>query len=239
MAWGDKDRFPNIAWSVFEENANGWVSKSLLTDRGSHDGPALAVYGGSLYMIWRGIVGDETDQHLYRSVFDERTDSWSPQEQMMPPQPPALPPPPLSVGWFASRARPAIATFQNALWMACVGQITFGPAGGTPDEPGQDPGEGDTPGGEGFPPDLRLFSMVAGPSGVVPFPVPNWMTLIQDSAKNEFLCGAWLALAVYAHAPGSLRNFLLTHQFDPARGVREFIREFWPEMSSVRRLMTS
>jgi hypothetical protein len=35
----------------------------------------------------------------------------------------------------------------------------------------------------------------------------------------------------------SLREFLLAHHFDPSRGVREFIREFSPGVSSVRTLM--
>ena len=117
---------------------------------------------------------------------------------------------------------------------------------GPPDQPGEDTtgikgshDPGDTPGGEAFPPDLRLFYAVSPESNIVPYPVPNWMTLIQDSAGHDFLTGGWPALAVYAEAPGSLRNFLLTRGFEPNRGIREFVREFWPEVSSVRTLMRS
>jgi hypothetical protein len=234
MAWIDPANSPNISWATYDEHANSWILRSVLTDRGSHDGPALITFGQRLYMIWRGIVGDETDQHLYRSVYDEASGQWSPQEQMTPPQPPAKPPPQQAVGWLASRVRPALARFQASLYMACVGDITSGPAGGQPDDPTDN-----TPGGETFPPDLRVFYTVSSGTNIVPYPVPNWMALAQDNAGHDFLSGGWPALAVYAYAPGSLRNFLTTRSFDPSKGVREFAREFWPEASSLRTLMSS
>jgi len=35
----------------------------------------------------------------------------------------------------------------------------------------------------------------------------------------------------------SLRQFLVTRGFDPGRGLREFIQEFWPGISSLRVLL--
>jgi len=243
MAWCPPGSV-NIAWASYDGHA--WSARAILGDRASHDGPAFVVAAGALTMIWRGAILDTSDKHLYWSVLDPASGTWSPQQQIDPPQPRPEPVPPDSAAWIASRVRPGVAVwrrkrFETDLVYACVGLHYLSPGGGTPDPPAGDPTGtgGDTendPGQDGEPPDLRMFSATAG-QGRTPDPVPDWMTLVHDAGGSELRSGAEPALAAFAPAHGSLRTFLDVRGADPSDGLRAFTRDYWPGAPGARRLL--
>ncbi|WP_334819315.1 hypothetical protein, partial [Nostoc sp.] len=80
-----------------------WSPQQLTSgDRGTSTTPALASYGGRLYMVWKG-VGD--DSAIYYSSFDGS--SWSPQQ--------------LTSGDRGTSAAPALASYGGRLYMVWKG----------------------------------------------------------------------------------------------------------------------
>jgi len=79
-----------------------WSPQQLTSgDRGTSTTPALASYGGRLYMVWKGI----NDTGIYYSFFDGGF--WSPQQ--------------LTSGDRGTSSAPALASYGGSLYMAWKG----------------------------------------------------------------------------------------------------------------------
>lgn len=113
MAWrgpGDPNVFggggdDNLWWATYDGNADlKWSDQQPLRDRGSNEGPALAVFQDKLFMAWRGVSGD---QDLYWATYDESDPrKWTDQHPLTD---------------RASFDVPALAAFQGKFFMAWRG----------------------------------------------------------------------------------------------------------------------
>ena len=109
MAWRSEpfEDF-RLNWATFDGRGDSpqWQLRDRLDDRGSKEGPALAVFNDKLYMAWRGIEGD---RDLFWSTLELRqgeSRSWSPQNRLK------------NRGSFTA---PALAAFNGKLYMAWRG----------------------------------------------------------------------------------------------------------------------
>jgi len=110
MAWrgfGGVVSDESLYWATYDENDprnRKWTDQHPL-GRASFDVPALAAFQDKLFMAWRGVEGDE---NLYWGTYDGNPDlNWSTQN------------PPLTDR--ASTVGPALAVFQNKLYMVWKG----------------------------------------------------------------------------------------------------------------------
>jgi hypothetical protein len=87
------------------DGVSGWTPQTVLNDRGSNYGPALAAFRDRLYMAWRGV---EDDQRLFYAVFPDgfKDPPWSDQ---------------IPLNDRASLAGPSLAVFKDQLFMAWRG----------------------------------------------------------------------------------------------------------------------
>ena len=161
-------------------------------------------------MVWRGIGGAESDERLYWATYDENNPrKWTDQSVMT-----RTAADQTGVVVFGSVQRPSLAVFQNSIFVAGAGFSTAGSTG-APETGNADP---DDPGGSTPPP--------VEPKGLFYFnfdgEIPGLPILVFPDRASE----APVTQAVYSDIPVSLRNVMLRHGFDPAKGFKEFIREF-------------
>lgn len=120
MAWRGVLGDESIYWSTFD--GSGWSDQHQVPNRVSGDAPALVPYGTDLYLVWRGgDTLDEQDFAIYSSRYLGGLD-WSPQAPMVNTAGHAI----------GSESRPAIAPFDDILFIASVGNATSAPQGGPP-----------------------------------------------------------------------------------------------------------
>ena len=81
LAWKGIQGDSGIWWSKMFVAAGGklsWSPKQLIPDRGTSDGPVLAVLNGQLHMFWK----DPTDASVWHAALADPTGTWGPQQQI-------------------------------------------------------------------------------------------------------------------------------------------------------------
>jgi hypothetical protein len=123
MAWRGVNEDRTLYWATFDGNspslpcAQQWSPQRRKDDRGSATGPALVVFRDQLFMFWRGVESDTSnDQRLYFATFDGQPD-WSGQK---------------FVGPLQSFRKPGVVSFRNKLYIADMGTVSESPGGREP-----------------------------------------------------------------------------------------------------------
>ena len=233
MAWrGATEDDSRLFWATFD--GMNWSRSQVLDDRGSFSGPALAEFHGKLFMAWRGI---EFDHRIFWATFDGTL--WSPQQVLddrgsqdgpalcvfrdnlymflrgpredrklffstLDESSSGLWSGPRILEPLMSEARPAVAVFRNQLYIANIGVL----ADADPDIPHKEDGVDHPPSLGVF--DTRLrYAIFDGERPTV-----------AEQAVGD-VSRASPALAVFPDITRSLRRFLLTHGFDPSKGVMQ------------------
>lgn len=227
MAWRGVEGDEDLYWATYDGNSElKWSAQNPLTDRASAVGPALGVFQNKLYMVWRGIGGTDSDESLYWATYDESfPNSWTPQTVME-----RVTVDQSGIFVFGSINRPALANFQNGVFIASAGPGSATTLGPPPQgnaqglDPGPNPDGGSRPEGPpdddlGPPPPLQ-------PKGLFYFTFDGQVPALPMFLFPDRASEAAVTQAVYADIPVSLKQVMSRHGFDPARGMKEFIREF-------------
>ena len=239
MAWRGIEGDENLYWATYDPtHPRGWTDQHQLSDRASTAGPALVSFQNKLYMIWKGVQGiDENDTRFFWATYDPNDPrGWTDQnvlERISSDQ--------STVVEIGSVHQPAIAAFQNTLFIAGVG-LQFGliPEGapGTGNSDSLQPGENPDPNGPPLPqgPDPSLDNPPPAPAPKGIFyatfdgTLPNLPVILFNDRASE----AHVAQAVYFDIPLSLRNLMESHSFDPTQGYQAFIGKVFPAGVNVR-----
>jgi hypothetical protein len=125
VAWKGIDTDQRLFWAgnANVDAANSWTSGHIRGDFNTSQGPALAVFNNRLYMVWKGVEGD---QHLYLASSTNPDDpgNWAFGQ--------------MNASLNTSQG-PALAVFNNRLYMAWKGvegdQRLFWASSTNPDNP--------------------------------------------------------------------------------------------------------
>jgi hypothetical protein len=242
MAWRGIEGDENLWWATYDENDHRkWTDQHPLTDRGSTEGPALAAFQDKLYMVWKGVSGiDEDDERLFWATYDQSNPrKWTDQNIME-----RVSADQSGIVVLGSLHRPALAVFQNSTFVAGAGYNIVSSTGvadtGNSDslQPGENPDPNGPPLPQGpdpspdhpppAPPPKGIFYTIFGGNPPT-LPIITLPIIVFTDRASE----RTVAQAVYFDIPLSLRNLMSKHGFDPARGLKEFIKDTAPALSDM------